>query len=200
MPLNDAEFERVIANYRDTPILGLSFTPAIERLLDKHTCQAIQSEFELSGHAWECKRATDSLAPELPRLRGIYMFVWSPGPVFRFANERPNHHATWVLYVGKAGVKDGTRDTFQDRYRSEYQKYLGQDPTPLWERNNEQLTRARRLQRFLSLRPIEYWYLPVNQINYIVTLEKRLVQIFKPPLNTQHGGPRARFGETQPAW
>lgn len=200
MPLNDNEFLRIVERYRDEPTPALFFSPALEKFLDPSCIGAIQAEFKSNDYKWERRNATASLASQLPRQRGIYMFVWCPGPVFEFDTGVHSHHVNWVLYIGKAGVEGGASDTFQDRYRQAYQRYIGGDPSQLWTAEAPNLTRERRLERYLALRPLQYWYLPITDTAYIPILEKRLVQLFRPPLNTHHSGLRARIGKPSPAW
>jgi hypothetical protein len=200
MMLNDDEFRRVVSRYRDTPACSLYFAPALGKFLDKSLVDAIQDEFRGNGLKWERRNATPSLATQLPRDRGIYMFVWTPGPVFEFDSGSHHHHTAWILYIGKAGVEGGASDTFQDRYRQAYQRYVGGDPSVVWADDPPRSGREDQLRRYLTLRPLQYWYLPLSDVRYIPILEKRLVQLFRPPLNTQHGGIRARLGKPSPAW
>jgi len=200
MTLNDDEFRRAISRFRDTPASGLFFAPALEKFLDESVVRDIQEEFRGNGLKWERLNATPALASQLPRLRGIYMFVWTPGPVFEFASGSHRHHTAWILYIGKAGVEGGASDTFQDRYRHAYQRYVGGDPSVVWDGELPGAGREDRLKRYLTLRPLQYWYLPLTDVGYIPILERRLVQLFRPPLNTHHGGIRARLGKPSPAW
>ena len=200
MTLNDDEFRRAISRFRDMPTSGLFFAPALEKFLDHSFVADIQAEFQRNDFKWERLNATPSLASQLPRLRGIYMFVWTPGPVFEFDAAAHNYYPAWVLYIGKAGVEGGASDTFQDRYRQAYQRYVGGDPSMLWKDEMPGVGREDRLKRYLTLRPLQYWYLEVSDVSYIPILEKRLVQLFRPPLNTHHGGIRARLGKPSPAW
>jgi hypothetical protein len=200
MTLSESEFQQVILRYRDEPIPGVFFSPAFERFLDHSYVRSLQEEFRGNKFKWERRVAVPALAGQLPRERGIYMFVWSPGPVFEFAANDDRQEISWILYIGKAGVEGGESDTFQDRYRKAYQKHLGGDPSGLWAGDASGEGREFRLQRFLSLRPLEYWFLPVLDIKYIPVLERRLIRLFRPPLNAQHGGFRARIGKPSPAW
>jgi len=200
MTVNDDEFRRVVTRFRGEQVVGLRFEPAVEGFLDADVCADLCREFTTGEFHWERKSATPNLAASLPRQNGIYMFVWVPGLTFEFHDGKPPHDVAWVLYVGKAGIGGGENDTFRDRYRSEYQHYVGRDPTPLWAPAAESLARDKRLARYLVLRPLQYWYLPVTKVEYIPILEKRLLRLFRPPLNTQHIGPRARVGKPGPAW
>jgi hypothetical protein len=200
MPLNDEEFRRAVARFRDESTPALAFTPALERFLDASFLESIQEEFRANHFKWERRHATPSLASQLPRQRGIYMFVWAPDLSFEFDTATNHHHIVWVLYIGKAGIEGGACDTFQDRYRQAYQRYIGGDPAILWSKENPEAPREKRLERYLTLRPLQFWYLPISDVNYIPVLERRLLQLFRPPLNTQHSGLRARLGKPSPAW
>ncbi|NQE65004.1 hypothetical protein E1H18_785 [Caulobacter sp. RHG1] len=45
------------------------------------------------------------------------------------------------------------------------------------------MNRAAALKKYLSLWPLEYWFLPVEDRTAIPDLEKRLIRLFAPPLN-----------------
>jgi hypothetical protein len=104
-----------------------------------------------------------------------------------------------VLYIGKAGIEDGKFDTIKSRYSSEYSKYVGGDIGCLWD-DKPAIEREQKLARYLTLRPLEYWFLPIPTTKDIPLLERKLVRLLKPPLNNQHSGPRIKPGKTVPAF
>jgi hypothetical protein len=126
------------------------------------------------------------------------MFVWRPEFTLRFAAPPEIERLSWVLYVGKAGKQGGTTDTIKHRYIGEYSKYVGKDPSCLWD-SNAPKDREDRLARYLTLRPLEYWFLIVEDLRDILILERKLIRLLRPPLNQQHG-PRIRPGKPVPAF
>jgi hypothetical protein len=52
---------------------------------------------------------------------------------------------------------------------------------------------------YLTLEPLEYWYLVVTDKRKIGALERRLQEVFSPPLNSD-GVIKARFGASSKAW
>src|SRR5262249_51416484 len=125
-------------------------------------------------------------------------FVWRPRLALKFASAPLEERFCWVLYIGKAGEKDGVKDTIRDRYQSEYSKYVGQDATCLWDHSPAE-KREQRLARFLTLRPLEYWFLTMTDFKDIEILEKKLIRMLCPPLNHQHGR-KLRPGKSVPAF
>ena len=204
MPLSTQQFNRLLVKFRDETTHPISFEPCLERLMDSSECLALTEILHGEGLKWERKPATSTLWSMLPDERGIYMFVWCPDLTFRF--ESPQDIAAtdyerlrWVLYVGKAGVEEGKSDTLKQRYRSGYSKYVGQDPSPLWNRRPAENTRREELlARYLTVRPLEFWYLLFEDPEDIRMLEKRLIKTLNPPLNKQHGR-RLIPGKPEPA-
>ena len=88
-----------------------------------------------------------------------------------------------VLYVGQAGGK--TEGTIRARYEGEYAKYVDGDPEELWVKPLNKLNRKQLLSRFLTLDPLEFWYCTTTDKRMINKLERDLIHIFNPPLNTQ---------------
>jgi len=195
--MNDQEFRELLQKYRDEPASVLAFQPSIELLIDSHHCQAINSFLHQPGILWERKKAVDSLGNSLPDSPGLYMFVWRPELTLRFANTETERFG-WVVYIGKAGTEEGRRDTIKQRYVSEYSKFVGKDPSCLWDTSPVE-DRESRLARYLTLRPLEYWFLTMQDVREIQLLEKRLIKLLRPPLNLQHGV-KLRPGKTVPAF
>ena len=195
--MNDQEFRDLLQIYRDEPASILQFQPSVELLIDSQHCQAINSVLHSPGTMWERKKAVDVLGQSLPDSPGLYMFVWRPELTLKFVNSETERFA-WVIYVGKAGTEDGKRDTIKQRYVSEYSKYVGKNPSSLWDSSVVE-NREARLTRYLTLRPLEYWYLTMLDIREILLLEKRLIKLLRPPLNMQHGV-KLRPGKPVPAF
>jgi hypothetical protein len=196
--LSDEEFIQLVHKFRDEQAPVLTFKPCVEKLLDAEHCRQITGIMHQNGARWERRIATHDLHESLPKTRGIYMFVWRPCLTLRFDPPRDLDPVTLVLYVGKAGVVDGTHDTFKARYQNEYCRYVARDASVLWEETAED-SREARLGRYLTLRPLDYWFLEVEQIRDIALLEKQLIRMLRPPLNTQHGA-RFRLGKPEPAF
>ena len=197
-PINDDEFTLLVHKYRDEPASVLPFTPCIEKLIDAEHCKQIGSLLHQNGARWERHKATNSLYNTLPAVRGVYMFVWRPCLTLKLDPNGEIQLVTFVLYVGKAGVDGGVSDTIKSRYQSEYSKYIAKDASALWDQSIAE-TREDRLEKYLTLRPLEYWFLPVERVKDIPQMEKQLIKMLRPPLNTQHGI-RLRPGKSEPAF
>lgn len=194
---NDEEYKLALEKFRDVEPTPLHFLPSVDRLIDIVHCEAISKLLREGGARWECAPATRTLGDSLPAERGLYMFVWCPPLTLEMESPRSKYRPSWVLYVGKAGVEGGTHDTIQQRYVSEYSKYVGSDPNCLWDKPTTD-DRHARLGRYLSLRPLEHWFLPLKNPKEITHLERSLIRIFNPPVNRQHGA-RLRAIATEPA-
>jgi hypothetical protein len=195
---NEDDVKAVLQKYRDEPLDQLYFSPSIELLMDADHCRTINQIVHQSGTQWERLKAVPTLWSQLPNISGIYMFVWTPDVALRFASAPEVERFFWVLYIGKAGEPEAPNATIRSRYKSEYTKYVGRDPSCLWDGSSPD-TRESRLTKYLTLRPLEFWYLSIDQVSEIVLLEKRLLKLLKPPLNYQHG-PKLRLGKPMPAF
>jgi len=174
----------VLVKYRYESAALLYFAPCIEQLIDSNYCRNLTLLLHVKDLEWERYLATPTLGDALPREKGIYMFVWRPDFSMKFENNI-EERLTWILYVGKAGIEGGTNDTLKDRYKSEYSKYVGKDAGCLWEKTDVSARRD-RLKRYLTLRPLEYWCLPLENTGDILLYETKLLTLLRPPLNTQH--------------
>jgi hypothetical protein len=183
-----------LARHRDHPAISLPFSLPINWMLDADLGDALSKDLSVEGGSWETRRATLDL--KVPAECGLYMFVYRSHLKLNLAHGG-GHQATWVLYVGRAGSPDSEK-TLRDRYKGEYCKYIGGNPENLWS-SEPANNRARLLQRYLSIWPLEYWYLTVQDRNKIPDLEGRLIKLFSPPLN-RNGHLRLRKGEPQPAF
>jgi hypothetical protein len=68
----------------------------------------------------------------------------------------------------------------------------------LWEDTPTE-SREQRLSRYLTLRPLEYWFLILDDVRDIEVLERKLIRMLWPPLNRQHKR-KLRPGKTVPAF
>lgn len=186
----------VLARHREQPSIGLGLTFPINWQIDSDLGAALSKDLNASGATWEVRRATPSLGQSIPAKCGLYMFVYRSHLRMSLA-DGADHQSTWVLYVGRAGSAESNR-TLKDRYKGEYSKYVGGDPEHLW--STEPVgNRAGMLKRYLSIWPLEYWFLVVEDRRTISHLEDRLIKLFAPPLN-RNGLLRLRKGEPQPAF
>jgi len=196
--MNDREFTEALHKFREEPITHpLDFRPSIERFLDLALCCSLSACFHRESK-WERSLAVASLAPSLPDERGVYMFVWRPPLVLPFETGGPEQ-PWWVLYVGRAGSEFADQDTIRSRYMNEYRHIVGGDVTRLWDKKPA-VERNERLARYLTLRPLEYWFLLLSRPADVHILERKLIRMFSPPLNRQLVGPRLRLGTPVPAF
>jgi hypothetical protein len=197
-PMNDNEFAQTLHKFREEPIAHpLDFRPSIERLMDSHHCQELGRIFHRESK-WERRKAVEGLGSSLPESRGVYAFVWRPELFLPFETGTIEH-LSWVLYVGKAGVESGEHDTIRSRFLSEYRQFVGGDIACLWDKEVPR-EREDRLARYLTLRPLEYWFLLLEHPRDIQLLERKLIRMLSPPLNKQLTGPRLRTGVAVPAF
>lgn len=196
--MNDQEFTAALHKFRDESIThSLNFRPSLERLLDSHHCQQLGKIFHQTSK-WERRKAVEGLGPSLPDQRGVYMFVWRPDLLLPFAAGQPEH-LSWVLYIGKAGLDTGHKDTIQTRYVTEYGRFVGGDISALWDKHAPR-ERKERLERYLALRPLEYWFLLLDDTRDIHLLERKLIRMLAPPLNIHLSGPQLKPGVPVPAF
>jgi len=180
----------------------LSANWALLRLLDQFGCEQLQADLGSEGHPWEIMTATEHGWEAVPDEPGLYLFVWRPWFAFNVANARCDGDLRQVLYVGKAGADDAGNPTnggLKQRYRS-YVKHLRSEPDVLWSRS-EPRTRTQMLDRYLCLRPMEYWFTVIPRHDQVPQLEDRLIKMLNPPCNKQRV-PRitARLGPATPAF
>lgn len=197
-PVSDDDVKSVLHKYRDEPLDPLYFAPSIDLLMDVDHCAAIDRMVHGCGAQWERLKAVPTLSSQIPDESGIYMFVWMPNIALHFAAPPEVERCFWILYVGKAGGPESPNATIRGRYQSEYRKFVGRDPSCLWNGPPPD-TRELRLARYLTLRPLEFWYLPIEKTAEIPLLEKRLLKLLRPPLNYQYG-PKLRPGKTTSAF
>lgn len=181
-----AELSALVARHRDSdsPVLPVDW--ALLRLLDESGCRQLQSDLAAEGGAWEVLTATEHAWEAVPDQPGLYLFVWNPWFALDLADATRRGDLRQVLYVGKAGADDAGTPTsggLRQRYRS-YVKHLRSSPDSLWSRT-EPRTRTQLLDRYLCLRPLEFWFTAIPSHAEVPLLEDRLIKILNPPCNRQ---------------
>ena len=194
--MNDEELKQLLQERRDEEACNLHFNPRLDLLMNSDYCNSLNNLIHRQGAIWERMLATPALGAMLPNEPGIYMFVWKPVLSLRFIASPESEQFTWVLYIGKSGTEGSTTATIRQRYLGEYNKYVGKNAVCLWDVADPQ-NREEKLSRFLTLRPLEFWYLTMNNASEILRLETKLIRVLRPPLNKQHAV-TLRSGKKQP--
>ena len=176
----------------------LSLELPVGLLLDAERCRLIQrliNDAATEG-AWEVLPAKSTSVSSVPRSPGVYMFVWRPPLTLARSSPHDSQQLRYVLYVGKAGGP-ASYSTLRQRFKN-YIRYFASDPKSLW--SNKPLdSRDSRMKCFLSLEPLEYWFLSCAATNTILEIEARLQSVLNPPLNARRervlraGPPRKAF-------
>jgi hypothetical protein len=187
--------EEVRSRFRDTlAIHQADLSPLVyvhlpvQTLADVDGCQTMAEALTRFAGSWNRHVATPNLWQMLPATAGLYMFVWIPTLTLSVASgtSQMAHKMSFVLYIGEAGAGDSA-GSLQQRYRAEYSRYVGGDPEQLWEQASPgKLKRQELLRRYLTLVPLEYWFLEVEDRRIIRSLERRLIRMINPPLVLQH--------------
>jgi hypothetical protein len=180
--------------------------PAIEMVLslsdlvDCAYCETVSDELHKNGRRWEVRKATPELWEQLPVKSGLYMFVLVPNLMLRRAHPERADKLQYALYVGKAGSRPGQTSSLRSRYKADYRHYLGQDPDLLWSRVAPPRRREDVLRKYLNLYPLEYWYLEIPETETIDRMEKSLIKLLNPPLNSQGKTKLRPIGKAVPAF
>jgi hypothetical protein len=168
----------------------------VHQLIDSAYCKRISTLLQQNGARWERKEATRGLGKIwVPEKTGLYMFVWTPELAFDLANPVSAYKCRIPLYVGRAM---GT-NTLKKRYVEEYQNHVQGDVAPLWEERRIK-NRKERLDKYLSLRPLEYWCLTVDDDDKIAFLEERLIWALNPPANKEGTLSASKAGKSHKVW
>lgn len=175
------EIAELCTRYRDSASPTLRVDWALLRLLDRHHCTMIEKDLAKHATPWEVYTAKERLWEMLPDKPGLYMFVWRPPFQFDVGEDRRPGDLYQVLYVGQAGAGKQQNSTLRQRYKN-YSRHLRASPAQLWD-HDEPIVRSKRLDRYLTLRPLEYWYTVVEDRSEIALLEDRLLQLLNPPIN-----------------
>jgi hypothetical protein len=192
----DLEDALIRYQYDDAPPLSFHFLP--DRLVNKQYCSDLARIIlqECNGK-WEKLSATQNLYSSIPDKPGLYMFVWKI--CFPFEFDSATTFVRLILYIGKAGEADG-KGTIRSRYKTEYSRIVSSDAEKLWT-SVDMSTRSGRLQKFLNLYELEYWFLVMDnctEMSKIGILEDKLIKLFNPPANRK--GTRGKFGATEDAF
>lgn len=185
----------ILAKHRESPPAGLSMVLPFHHHMDTDFCNAISADIQNLSTAWEKRRATRDLWKQLPAQSGIYMFVFT-SPLHLITGTA-SYSPSWILYVGRAGNATSRR-TIRDRYRHEYAKYIEQDPEILWTAPTPR-SREERLSLYLTIYPLEFWFLTIERRENIPVIEDRLIKLLAPPINIQQQ-PRLRPQRPQDAF
>lgn len=181
--------------FSDEHTPALLFTISVNAWLREHFDGKVAKRLSSLQSSWETRPVTKSLQENIPDTPGIYMFIWRPGFTLKLATGTSEQKFQWVLYLGI------TESSLKARYKNEYKKVLfkkEKTSRALWDSRQAE-TRREKLERFLSLRPLEYWYLPCSDTVLLKTLESHLIELLAPPLNAQKQA-RLKIGKTGKAF
>jgi hypothetical protein len=181
----------ILALNRNRSIKRLVSEIPIQALIDEDFCIQVSAAMNSISQKWQKLRAHPDVGTMLPDRHGIYMFCWEPPLVFQ-TDSGPNRF-DWCLYVGKA-----SETTIRTRFEGEYKKYIMGDPRLLYE-TTENMSRERRLAKYLCLQPLSIWFLVVDDKPSIPDLEDKLIDLLNPPLNKQKSI-RGRYLEAETAF
>lgn len=204
-PTMSDDISRLVLRHRDEPSPTLPVEWPLLRFLDAAGTDTLVTDLSAAGTAWEVYEATERLWEHLPASPGLYMFVWRPW--FRFRIAQPSSSTSQlkpdavsqILYIGQAGASDDkTGNTLKSRYKG-YCRHIRADPHVLWS-PTLRMTRP-DLSRYLALRPLEYWFTEIHDRSQIKSLERRLINMFNPPINLRDlPKVRSHFRTAQPAF
>jgi hypothetical protein len=182
--------QEALARHRDQPSVLLDMSFPINWQLDQTLSEVLSTDLKLAGSSWEIMQATPTLWTQLPDKTGIYMFVYRSHIELQLQDGSLFTPKT-VLYVGRAGNVN-SKNTLRKRYKAGYVQYIDGSLEELWGHNGSR-ARADMLRRYLTLWPLQYWFLVIEDCTKIASIEDRLIKIFSPPLNI-NGRLRAKFG------
>lgn len=187
----------LVLRHRDSPSPVLHTRLALLRLLDKAGSCALRDDLSRHAQPWERLVATKRTWEMVPAEPGLYMFVWRPFFQFEVADGL-DLDLEQVLYLGQAGAGKYRAATLRSRYKSGYSRYFPGNPALLWD-EREVIQRHARLERYLALQPLEFWFTVVQDREKIGLLEDRLIQMLNPPVNRDRR-PRLVRGPARPAF
>jgi hypothetical protein len=187
----------LILRHRDSPSPALPMQLPLLRLLDRPGCQMLRDDLAKHGQPWEMRTPAKRTWEMIPDKPGLYMFVWRPWFRFEVAAGR-TLDLEQVLYLGQAGAGQYRQATLRGRYKSGYSKYFPGDPARLWDQRDI-IQRHDRLESYLTLQPLEYWFTVIEDREEIALLEDRLLQMLNPPINRDRR-PKLIRGASRPAF
>ena len=187
------ELAAALARHRDDSPPRLELSLPVDRLMDVDYLSHLKDDlFAQVPDGFEMLKATPRTHEMIPAAAGVYLFVWCPefelhGDSSGATSDTqcPRLRTQFVLYVGKAGGEK-SKQTLKSRYQGEYRKYVGRSVDELWS-GACGTTRDELLDRWLRLVPLEYWYAVVANDSEVSSIEKRLIDLFNPPLNQIKG-------------
>ncbi|SDK78462.1 hypothetical protein SAMN05660337_1226 [Maridesulfovibrio ferrireducens] len=188
MDFDNERLRQMIQHYSDFAAPTLPMSCSIDKLINFDLCKTLSSTLIDQCTTWKTEKATSCLHNLLPNAPGLYMFVWSPLVQLKF--EDNIERTKVILYVGKA------EKSLSSRYNQEYKKYFNDKFELLWDDNPD--NRRDKLNKYMQLRPMFYWYTVVKDVKAIEYLESRLIDLLSPPLNSQC--PKVRLKPPVPAF
>ena len=201
----EEELQDELARRRYSQPLTIRHLVPIETQLDQSQLvifKDLQSEFG----AWNSRHAGRSVKRILPETPGIYMFVWSPNAPFNVINGEAisvSRPFSSVMYVGIA------EDSIYRRYDEYFRILQMRRPEYLFE--VEDTSRDGRLQKYLSIYPLQFWWAPLSsrnqrrlnnrrsRVSFLKNIEERVIKFFNPPVNVQHTI-KVHVGKEEKAW
>lgn len=186
----------VIALHRGSSVCAPDIRLPLIPPIDESHCRAWGRHLGKEATPWEVRKATPDLWNQIPAAAGLYMFVWRIPVGFTVDGKEGEQFFRYLLYCGQAGA-GGSRGTLRARYKTEYSKHLAGNPSRLFDEGRAP-GRAELLGRWLLLHPLEYWWTEVSDSTKVAGLEKELIRILAPPLNSQHK--LLRPGSRKPAF
>lgn len=189
-----------LERHRDDDAPRLDFNVPLDRLMDRAHCRTFAADLQNAGTGgWEIVKATPTAWRKIPAKPGLYMFVWQTELEFQIATSPDERFIfPWVLYVGKAGG-GAKKSNLKERYKGEYSKFVGGDPDVLWSANLP-INREGRLQRYLCVEPLNFWYHVTEDGADLASLEQTLFKLLAPPLNASGSNRLRPVGKPNPAF
>ena len=197
--MNDTEYHQRLNLFLDKKSIPFISSLDVSKLLNKNFIETLFLSTYKKEKRWSKTSALSEVCDTLPTKAGIYMFVWSSAFMFKF-DISPAPSFAFPVYIGSAGAKKNCNGTIKARYQSEYKKIVNSDPKLLWSQDATK-SREKRLKAYLNLRPLEFWYIEMEDPTEIEEIERLLISIFNPPANEKLNTYRAylRKDLTQPA-
>ncbi|MEM6184461.1 hypothetical protein [Shewanella vaxholmensis] len=178
--------DKALARYKTSESIPLELYFPMEYLQDTNFGEVLGEDLVGCGSGWEVitnvSAASESL---IPPCKGIYLFIWKPS--FSLPLNERNVSFRYVVYVGSAST--GSSNILK-RFTSEYKDKINTEPSVHWT-SNMPSDRLSRLKKVLNLGKLEYWYIEMDKASgeQIQDIEKRLINIFNPPGNSNFKAP-----------